>query len=52
MASRVVDGAVEILEDAQFAAAVDAAGGMIRRGAGRLIRVDADEQRPLSLRDG
>ena len=48
----VVDGAVEILEGAQFAAAVDAAGGMIGRGAGRLIRVDADEQRPLSLRNG
>ena len=48
---RVVDRAIEILERSQFAAAVDAAGRMFGRCAGGLIGIDADEQRPLSLRD-
>ena len=37
---------------AQLAAAVDAAGRMLRRRACGLVGVDADEQRALGLRDG
>ena len=47
---RVVDRAVEILEGAELAAAIDAAGRMIRRGARWLIGIDADEQGALGLR--
>ena len=48
---RVVDRAVEILEGAQLATAVDAAGGVFRRCARGLIGIDADEQGALGLRN-
>ncbi len=46
---RVVHRAVEILKRAEFAAAVDAAGGMICSCACGLISVDADEEGALRL---
>ena len=44
---RVVHRTVEILEGAQLAAAVDAAGRMFCRGSRGLIGVDANQQRSL-----
>ena len=46
----VVDGAIEVLKSLELATAVGAAGRMFCGGAGGLIGIDADEQRPLRLR--
>ena len=40
---RIVDRALKIVESAQFAAAVSAAGGMLRLRSCGLVGVDADE---------
>jgi len=48
----VVDRAIEVLEAAEFAAAIGAAGRMLGGGAGGLIGVDTDEEGALGLRVG